>query len=345
MTSSSTNEKNDELDLKKIEQWNKYFELPQKEMRKQLKQLDFTDTTSQNQNILHIACKTTKKQSIEILLSINSNRLEKKLDLNLKDKIRGWTPLYYLIDSSDGSETEILQILIKSGSLINISDIKGITPLHLVSFKGQDEYMSILLQNNADINALDIYNRLPLNYAIMEGQLNSAYLLLEGDSKIDANDIDGNSLLHYAVSSKGNSLLFSIMLIDRKINLNLQNNDGDTALMLVAKKNPKENVRLIKKLIDSGAKYKNIINFKCQSFLSLMGEAAVKDKYNEECYNSNKYRFINVEKENKLAEDKMEIYIKKNYKNRKNSNSIFSILIPLSILIISYIINKIALKK
>ena len=98
MTSSSTNEKNDELDLKKIEQWNKYFELPQKEMRKQLKQLDFTDTTSQNQNILHIACKTTKKQSIEILLSINSNRLEKKLDLNLKDKIRGWTPLYYLID-------------------------------------------------------------------------------------------------------------------------------------------------------------------------------------------------------------------------------------------------------
>ena len=42
------------------------------------------------------------------------------------------------------------------------------------------------------------------------------------------------------------------MLIDRKINLNEINNDGDTPLMLVAKKNPKENVRLIKKLIDSG---------------------------------------------------------------------------------------------
>ena len=114
------------------------------------------------------------------------------------------------------------------------------------------------------------------------------------------------------------------MLIDRKINLNLQNNNGDTPLMFVGKKNPKENVRLIKKLIDSGAKYKNIINYKCQSFLSLMGEAAIKDKFNEEIEN-NKYKFINIEKENKLAKDKMEQYIKKKFKNRKKSSSIFSI--------------------
>ena len=330
-----------ENDEKLINEWLKYFELPAKEMRKELKKLDFTRKTSNNQNILHIACKDTKKQSIEILLSINSNLLERKLDLNLKDKIKGWTPLYYLLDSSDGSETEILQILIKSGSLINISDNYGITPLHLISFKGQDEYMSILLQNNADINALDSYNRLPLNYAIMEGQLNSAYLLLEGGSNIKSNDIDGNSLLHYAVSSKGNSLLFSIMLIDRKINLNIQNKDGDTPLMLVAKKNPKENVRLIKKLIESGAQYKNIINYKCQSFLSLMGEAALKDKFNEE-YNNNKYKFIDIEKENLEAKNKMEEYIKKKGINGKNNISIISVIIPFFILIISLFINKIS---
>ena len=327
-----------ENDEKMVAEWLNYFELPNKEMRKQLKQIDFTKTTSNNQNILHIACKYTKKQSIEILLSINSNILEKKLDLNLKDKIKGWTPLYYLLDSSDGSETEILQILIKSGSSINISDNYGITPLHLVSFKGQDEYMSILLQNNAEINKLDSYNRLPLNYAIMEGQLNSAYLLLEGGSNIENNDIDGNSLLHYAVSSKGNSLLFSIMLIDRKINLNIRNNDGDTALMLVAKKNPKENVRLLKKLLESGAEYKNIINYKCQSFLSLMGEAALRDKFNEES-NNKKAKFINVDKENKEAKDKMEEYIKKKC-NKKNNISPLSIVIPFFILLISYFINK-----
>ena len=53
------------------------------------------------------------------------------------------------------------------------------------------------------------------------------------------------------------------------------------------------------------------LNYKCQSFLSLMGEAAIKDKYNEEC-NTNKYRFINIEKENKDEEEKMQDYYRKN---------------------------------
>jgi ankyrin repeat protein len=330
----STKSSDDEITIKK---WRSIFDLPKKEMRKELKNINLSLVTSENQNILHIACKDAKKQSIEILLSINDNLKENKLDINLKDNIKNWTPIYYLLDSSDGSETEILQILIKSGAKINISDKYGITPLHLVSFKGQDEYMSILLQNNVDINAYDKFNRIPLNYAIMEGQLNSAYYLLESGSNINTKDIDGNTLLHYAVSSKGNSLLFSIMLIDRKINLNEINNEGDTALMLIAKKNPKENVRLIKKLIDSGAKYKNIINYKCQSFLSLMGEAAIRDKFDE-------YRNININKENEEALNKMEKYIKQNINKKYNFKKfVFTIFIPFLILFMSIIINKITI--
>ena len=324
-----SSESKDEITIKK---WRDLFELSIKEMRKELKKLDFSEVTSKNQNILHIACKDTKKQIIEIILSLNDKNKEKKLNVNLKDSIKGWTPLYYLLDSSDGSETEILQMLIKSGAAINMIDNYGISPLHLISFKGQDEYMSIFLQNNADINIYDNYKRLPLNYAIMEGQLNSAYFLLEAGSNINSKDIDGNSLLHYAVSSKGNSLLFSIMLIDRKININEINNDGDTPLMLVAKKNPKENVRLIKKLIDSGAKYKNIINYKCQSFLSLMGEASIKDKFYE-------FNNVDIDKENKEAFQKMEKYIINNY--NKSFDFKNSFVIPLLIFIISIIINKI----
>lgn len=323
-------------DEKIIKEWRDIFELSNKEMRKKLKEIDLSLITSKNENILHIACKDTKKQSIEIILSLNEKL--KIIDINLKDKEKEWTPLYYLIDSSDGSETEILQILIKSGAIINISDKYGITPLHLVSFKGQDEYLSILLNNKSEINIYDKYKRIPLNYAIMEGQLNSAYLLLDAGSNINTKDIDGNTLLHYAVSSKGNSLLFSIMLIDRNININEINNDGDTSLMLIAKKNPKENVRLIKKLLDSGAKYKNIINYKCQSFLSLMGESAIKDKYYEESDNNIEYKNININKENKDALNKMKKYIEK---NNNNFNYIFFILIPFLILSISFIINRI----
>ena len=330
-----SSESMDELTIKK---WRKIFELTTKEMRKELKNLDYSFVTSKNQNILHIACRDTKKQSIEMILSINDKQKDKKLDINLKDIEKGWTPIYYLLDSSDGSETEILQMLIKSGAIINISDNYGITPLHLISFKGQDEYMSIFLQNNVNINIYDKYNRLPLNYAIMEGQLNSAYFLLEAGSNINSKDIDGNSLLHYAVSSKGNSLLFSIMLIDRKINLDEINNDGDTPLMLIAKKNPKENVRLIKKLIDSGAKYKNIINYKCQSFLSLMGEAAIKEQFYE-------FKNINIEKENKDAFEKMEKYIKYNYNKKIDLKKVFFVSLPFLIFLISFIINDINIKR
>ena len=330
-----------ENDKKMIEDWSKFFELPIKDMRKLLKQLDFSQTTSQNQNILHLACKEAKKQAIEIIISINSNNKVKKLDINLKDKIKSWTPLYYLLDISDGSETEILQILIKSGSFLNISDNYGITPLHLAAFKGQDEYLSIFLQNNANINALDSFKRTPLHYAIMEGQFNSAYLLLESGAKIDIDDIDGNSLLHYAVSSKGNSLLFSNVLIEKKIDLNKQNNDGDTALMLVAKKNPKENVRLIKKLIHSGAKYENIVNYKCQSFLSLMGEAAVLDKFNE---GISIYKNINVKEENKRALENMNNIIDKNIKGSRANNN-YGVFISFAILILAFIINKLSNRK
>ena len=71
-----------------------------------------------------------------------------------------------------------------------------------------------------------------------------------------------------------------------------------------------------------------------------MGEAAIKDKYNEECPDS-KFRDINVYKENKEAEAKMEEYIRKNYKNSiGKSNNIIGIVIPLIILIVSFIINK-----
>ena len=323
---------NDESLLKK---WRSLFTLPIKEQRKQIKSLDLSETTTLNQNILHIACLDTQIQSIEILLSFT----QKNLNINLQDSIKGWTPIFYLIDSSDGSETEILQSLIKSGSDINIKDNYGITLLHLVSFKGQDEYLSILLQNNVDMNAKDKLNRCAINYAIMEGQLNSAYLLLEAGCELNFVDIDGNSLLHYAVSSKGNALLFSIMLIDRKINLNIQNLDGDTALMLVAKNNPKENVRLLRKLLSSGAKYKNIINYNCQSFLSLMGEAAIKDQF----ISKNNYKNLDVDKENKKSMEKMEDYIKNNSGSMEfgKGKSIMSFIIPLIILFISIVVGNI----
>jgi ankyrin repeat protein len=205
-----------------------------------------------------------------------------------------------------------------------------LTPLHLVCFKGQDEYLSILLENEIDINSLDLYYRSPIVYSIMEGQLNCAYMLLDKGCDIYLRDIEGNSLLHYAVSSKGNCILLSNMLIDRKIDLNMQNYNGDTPLMLIAKNNPKENVRLLRKLLSCGAEYKDIINYKGQSFLSLMGEFAIKNNFCKEK--------INIEEENEKACKRIINNIFKEKKDKKLTKYIF----PFILLLIAIILQKLS---
>ena len=127
----SNNEK--EKDENLILKWKNILQLPQKEMKKSLKELNLSEKTSLNQNILHISCMESNRIGIEEILSINKNK--KTLNINLQDKIKNWSPIMYLLDSSDLGEPDSLILLIKNNVNINIKDNKGITPLHLAAFK------------------------------------------------------------------------------------------------------------------------------------------------------------------------------------------------------------------
>ncbi len=78
---------------------------------------------------------------------------------------------------------------------------------------------------------------------------------------------------------KGNALLYVIMLGDKGININVQNNEGDSPLILCVKNGAKENIRIIQKLLEMNAD-SNIKNRKGDSFYSLMSEEAEKEKIN-----------------------------------------------------------------
>jgi ankyrin repeat protein len=47
-------------------------------------------------------------------------------------------------------------LLLKNGASPNTTDIKGITPLHLSAYKGQDDNVEILLKHKANPNIKDI---------------------------------------------------------------------------------------------------------------------------------------------------------------------------------------------
>lgn len=79
---------------------------------------------------------------------------------------------------------------------MNIADCKRITPLHLASFKGQDDNVEYLLKQKAAVNSVDIIGRIPLTYAIIEGQTNCVQSLIEAGDDINVLDINDESLLY-----------------------------------------------------------------------------------------------------------------------------------------------------
>ncbi|MCQ2821024.1 MAG: hypothetical protein MJ252_27515, partial [archaeon] len=80
------------------------------------------------------------------------------------------------------------------------------------------------------------------------------------------------------------------------IDLNIKNNEGNTPIMDLIKNNiAKENVRLIKLLLESGAKTENIYNKKGDSFYSLLGEEAEMLKFQfKNVKNKNEFQTFNL---------------------------------------------------
>jgi ankyrin repeat protein len=68
------------------------------------------------------------------------------------------------------------------------------------------------------------------------------------------------------------------MLGEKGININAQNKEGDTPLILCVKNGAKENIRIIQKLLEMNAE-SNIKNKKGESFYGLLNDEAEKEKF------------------------------------------------------------------
>ena len=130
--------------------------------RPELKKLDFSEKTPLNQNILHIACIESNKEAINLILDVDL--INGKLNFDLQDTPNKWSPIYYIIDSCDNGQPDLCELLIKNNANINISDDKGVTPLHLAAFKGQDDNVEYFLKQKAKT-----YRYLWLRYLINPG--------------------------------------------------------------------------------------------------------------------------------------------------------------------------------
>ncbi len=196
--------------------------------------------------------------------------------MNIADD-KGWTCLFTAIESTETGLPEIVELLLKNGLNINHQDHKGISALHLSAYKGQDDNVDLLIKYKADIDLKDIFGRTPIFFAIMEGQTNAIQALLDAGCDYNIKDNNGDSVMHYSYYTKGNNLLYTIMLHEKGMDIDVIDNNENTILILAGKDGVKKNLRLIKKLIEFSAN-PNKKNSKGLTFNDIAYSEAVTNK-------------------------------------------------------------------
>lgn len=142
----------------------------------------------------------------------------------------GFTPLHVAAQKGD---VEAGKHLLQCGANIEITSTKkvdGVTALHLAARNGHEDFVKLLLDNGANVNSISSTGSrvTPLHEAAFDGHVDVAKLLINHDAAVDAKDRHNFTPLMYA-STQGNSAMVELLL-QKKADLYLQNNNGETAL-------------------------------------------------------------------------------------------------------------------
>ncbi|WZD65100.1 Ank protein [Pseudocowpox virus] len=174
---------------------------------------------------------------------------------------------------SDGAELEVARLLLDAGARVDECDNYGVTPLHVYA-KNQwirEDVLRLLLERGADPNARDRHGVTPLAALLGSGGVSAALVdaMLRAGADARVVDADGRTTLHHlartakiseglvrtlaglgadpaAVDARGNTMLHYMatygrcargvvdFVLERGLDLNLRNNNLQTALYRAA---------------------------------------------------------------------------------------------------------------
>ncbi|XP_059150354.1 ankyrin repeat domain-containing protein 27-like [Physella acuta] len=147
-------------------------------------------------------------------------------------------------------------------------DNRGYTALHIAAYYGQALLIDLLIKNNAVVDATDYLGLTPLHLACQRGYQNVMLLLLHFGADVMMTDNEGNSALHLSCANGHEDCVKALVFYDanlRRLNINAQNEVGDTPLHLAAKWGFENIVRT---LLENGAD-STVCNRKRQTAISL----------------------------------------------------------------------------
>ena len=136
-----------------------------------------------------------KKYTEHIITSSN-------FDVNKVDSETGEILLHKAIRvyfKPHSTQIDSLNMLIKVGSLIDVKDKMGHTPLRFAVKNGGEDIINLLLDNGANINSISEDETSPLHSAAQSGKANVMRILLGRGAYIEACDKKGRTPLYSAI--------------------------------------------------------------------------------------------------------------------------------------------------
>ena len=173
--------------------------------------------------LLHAAAKNNKAL-ITNLIKLNSAATE------LAD-ITGNTPLMY---AAQAGALGNVQALVANGANVNYKNPNnGLNALAVAAAEGQNATVRYLVRNGADINITDSHKRTPLFYAMSTDQTRTFETLINLGADVNAKDENGQTVLTAAVKQH-KPVFVSILQGEKKTDVNAVDNAAKTALMRAA---------------------------------------------------------------------------------------------------------------
>ncbi|XP_076298617.1 E3 ubiquitin-protein ligase mind bomb 1 isoform X1 [Lasioglossum baleicum] len=130
--------------------------------------------------------------------------------------------------ASQNGHSEVIKILLRYKSDVEIEDKDGDRAVHYAAFGDESGVMALLAGAGADLNARNKRRQTALHMAVNKGHAGAVRTLLELGCHPSLQDSEGDTPLHDAISKKRDDIL--ALLLDHAADITLTNNNGFNAL-------------------------------------------------------------------------------------------------------------------
>lgn len=191
------------------------------------------------------------------------NLIKQRVPVNVNNRA-GITPLHA---AARKGYLKVVKLLVSGGANINAVDNSDFRPIHCATQMENIEVLSVLLENRALLNSKDFFGFTPLHWGAYKGNTRIVKMLTENYPKLNERDNLGRTPLMIA-SALDFGMVVEVLLSSSGIDIDAQDNKGDTALHKAVKRGSYDVVR---KLVQKGAD-KSITNTYLQTPLDVASQ-------------------------------------------------------------------------